>query len=144
MLLVLAATLPGYLMMVVIKPTMASQVTLALVSVLLAVAVTIAVSAAVGSFFSSTTAATVTVSLVLLAAYLVPLGVWAFRDDPFGHQLVETVLLATPLAAALAAIRMPGFTGYDLVPAAWWVAGVVTVAGLTVFGLRLRRLLQPE
>lgn len=144
MLLVLAATLPGYLMMVVIKPTMASQVTLALVSVLLAVAVTIAVSAAVGSFFSSTTAATVTVSLVLLAAYLVPLGVWAFRDDPFGHRLVETVLLATPLAAALAAIRMPGFTGYDLVPAAWWVAGVVTVVGLTVFGLRLRRLLQPE
>ena len=144
MLLVLAATLPGYLMMVVIKPTMASQVTLALVSVLLAMAVTIAVSAAVGSFFSSTTAATVTVSLVLLAAYLVPLGVWAFRDDPFGHRLVETALMATPLAAALAAIRMPGFTGYDLVPGAWWVAGVVIIAALTVFALRLRSLLRPE
>ncbi|MFM7519695.1 MAG: ABC transporter permease [Planctomycetota bacterium] len=143
-LLVLAATLPGYLMMITIKPTMASQVTLALVSVLLAVAMSIAVSAAVGSFFSSTTAATVTVSLVLLVIYLVPMGIWAFRDDPFGHAFVETALKATPLAAALAAIRMPGFTGYDLTPGAWWVAGTVTLAGLAVFALRIRRLLQPE
>jgi ABC-type polysaccharide/polyol phosphate export permease len=143
-LLVLTATLPGYLMMITIKPTMASQVTLALVSVLLTVAMSIAVSAAVGSFFSSTTAATVTVSLVLLFIYLVPMGIWAFRDDPFGHALVERALMATPLAAALAAIRMPGFTGYDLTPGAWWVAGAVTLAGLTVFALRIRRLLQPE
>lgn len=143
-LLVLAATLPGYLMMIAIKPTMSSQVTLALVSVLLAVAMSIAISAAVGSFFSTTTASTVTVSLVLLTVYLVPMGIWAFRDDPFGHGLVETALTATPLAAALAAIRMPGFTGYDLVPAAWWVAGTITILGLAVFALRIRRLLEPE
>ncbi|RLS29371.1 MAG: ABC transporter [Planctomycetota bacterium] len=144
MLLVLAATLPGYLVMTWIKPTMWNQVVLALISVLLAVAMTLAVSAAVGAFHSRTASATVTVYVVLMLMYLGPLVVWAFRDDPFGRPLVERALLITPLGAALSVIGMPGFAQYQLLPAAWWVAGITCIVALVVFAIQVWRLLKPE
>jgi ABC-type transport system involved in multi-copper enzyme maturation permease subunit len=144
MLLVLAATLPGYLVMTTIKPTMWNQVMLALVSVLLAVAMTLALSAAIGAFHSRTAAATVTVYVVLMILYLGPLVVWAFRGDPFGEQVVRFALSITPLGAALSVIGMPGFTQYELIPIAWKVAGVTCVLALVVYALQVWRLLRPE
>jgi ABC-type transport system involved in multi-copper enzyme maturation permease subunit len=144
MLLVLAATLPGYLMMTTIKPTMWNQVLLALVSVLFAVAMTLTLSAAIGAFHARTASATVTVYCFLLLLYLGPLVVWAFRGDPFGESFVRRALLITPLGAALAVIEMPGFKQYVLVPDAWWIAGTICVAGLVVYAVQVWRLLRPE
>jgi ABC-type transport system involved in multi-copper enzyme maturation permease subunit len=144
MLLVLAATLPGYLVMTTIKPTMWNQVMLALVSVLLAVAMTLALSAAIGAFHSRTAAATVTVYVVLMILYLGPLVIWAFRGDPFGEQVVRGALSITPLGAALSVIGMPGFTQYELIPIAWRIAGTICVASLIVYALQVWRLLRPE
>jgi len=144
MLLVLAATLPGYLMMTTIKPTMWNQVVLALVSVLFAVAMTLALSATIGAFHSRTASATVTVYVVLMLVFLGPLVIWAFRGDPFGESFVARSLLLTPLGAALSAIEMPGFKNYVLVPDAWWVAGTICVAALIVYAVQVWRLLRPE
>jgi len=144
MLLVLAATLPGYLVMTTIKPTMWNQVMLALVSVLLAVAMTLALSAAIGAFHTRTAAATVTVYVVLMILYLGPLVVWAFRGDPFGEQVVRFALSITPLGAALSVIGMPGFTQYELIPIAWNIAGAICVTSLIVYALQVWRLLRPE
>ena len=144
MLLVLLATVPGYAVMMIIRPTMWLQVYLVLVCLVLIVFVTIAVSAAVGSWFSHTATATVVTYAVLLAAFLGPLLVWSAREKPFGHGLVEAALSLTPLGAALSAIRMPGFAQYDLIPWSWQVAGTVTVVALVAMGLRVRRLTEPS
>ena len=144
MLLVLAATLPGYLVMTYIKPTMWNQVVLALISVLFAVAMTLTLSAAIGAFHSRTAAATVTVYVVLMLLFLGPLVVWAFRGDPFGESFVRRALLVTPLGAALSVIEMPGFKNYVLVPDAWWVAGTICVAAGIVYAIQVWRLLRPE
>lgn len=114
MLLILSATVPGYLVMTWIKPTMWNQVVLALVSVLLAAWMTLALSAAIGAFQSRTASATVTVYVVLLVVFLGPLLVWAFREDPFGKVSVQGALSLTPLGAALGVIGMPGFKEYQL------------------------------
>ena len=110
----------------------------------LAALVSLTVSAAVGSLASRTAAATVAAYAVLVSAFLVPLAVWSAREAPFGHRLVERCLCITPLAAALAAIRAPGFSGYDLVPASWWVAGIVTAAAVATLSLRVWRLGRPQ
>lgn len=41
-------------------------------------------------------------------------------------------------------MRMPGFVQYDLIPASWRVAGVVTAVSLLALGLRVRRLTEPS
>lgn len=144
MLLVLAATLPGYGLLVVIKPDVTNQVSLAMVCVLLAVASTIALSAAIGSFMARTATATVTAYVVVMALYLGPLLVWAFREDPFGHRFVESALTVTPLAAALGVIETAGFESYVLIPVSWWIAAAVCLVSLAAFGMRIWRLLRPE
>lgn len=144
MLLILAATVPGYLVMTWIKPTMWNQVTLALFSVLLAAWMTLALSAAIGAFHSRTASATVTVYVVLLVVFLGPLLIWAFRDDPFGKGVVQTALSITPLGAALGVIGMPGFKEYELIPVAWQVAAVTGAVALVVYLLRVLRLLRPD
>lgn len=112
LLLILAATVPGYLVMTTIKPSMWNQVVLALVSVLLAAWMTLGLAAAIGSFHERTASATVTVYVVLMLLFLGPLLVWAFRDDPFSHSFVDRALCATPLGAALSTIGMPGFRDF--------------------------------
>jgi ABC-type polysaccharide/polyol phosphate export permease len=142
--LVLLATLPGYAVMMAIRPAMWLQVSLVMVCLVLTVVVTLAVGAAVGSLFSRTATATVVTYAVLMAMFLGPLLVWSARERPFGHGVVESALSLTPLGAALSAIRMPGFGQYDLIPLSWRVAGIVTAAALVILGVRVRRLTEPS
>jgi ABC-type Na+ efflux pump permease subunit len=142
--LVLLATLPGYAVMMAIRPAMWLQVSLVMVCLVLTVVVTLAVGAAVGSLFSRTATATVVTYAVLMAMFLGPLLVWSARERPFGHEVVESALSLTPLGAALSAIRMPGFGQYDLIPWSWRVAGIVTAAALVILGIRVRRLTEPS
>ncbi len=144
LLLILAATVPGYLVMTTIKPTMWNQVVLALISVLLAAWMTLGLSAAIGAFHERTASATVTVYVVLMLLFLGPLLVWAFRDDPFSHGVVQAALTITPLGAALGVIGMPGFHDYELLPLAWQVAAVIGFLALVVYLLRVLRLLRPD
>ena len=143
LLLVLMATLPGYLVMIYIQPQMTYQVNLVLVCLAWTAIYTIAVSAAVGSLFRLTAVATTISYVVVMSLFVVPLLVWLGRGAPFGFDVVERVLLINPVGAALNVIETPGFENYDLLPTAWIVAGGVSAFMFLLFGLQVWRLTRP-
>ena len=143
LLLVLMATLPGYLVMIYIKPQMWVQVNLVLICLTCTVIYTLAVSAAVGSLFRYTAVATTVAYVTVMVLFLTPLLIWLGRDAPFGHETVQTALLVNPVGAALSVIETPGFQDYSLQPAVWWVAGTVSALMFLVFGFQVWRLSRP-
>jgi ABC-type transport system involved in multi-copper enzyme maturation permease subunit len=142
--LVLLATLPGYLVMIYIKPAMWLQVYIVLICLLLTAVFTLILSAAVGSLFVRTATATATVYIVLMILFLGPLLIWLGRDAPFGHTTVQTSLLATPMGAALSVIETPGFRQYELLPTSWWVCGIASLVLLAVLAGQVWRLTLPR
>lgn len=138
--LVLMATLPGYLMMILIQPVMWLQVNLVLICLIWTATEALAVSAAIGSLFRSTAVSTTAAYVAVIALFLTPMLVWLGRDAPFGHETVQTILLITPVGAALNVIGAPGFENYDLLPKAWWIAGVVSASMFGVLGIQVWRL----
>lgn len=143
LLLVLLATLPGYLVMIKIAPQMASQLNLALICLAFTAVYALAVSAAIGSLFRYTAVATTVTYVVVMLLFMIPLLVWLGRDAPFGRETVEKALLLNPTGAALSVIGTPGFQDYDLLPAAWWVAGGVSLFMFAVLGIQVWRLSRP-
>ena len=143
LLLVLMATVPGYVVMIFITPAMWDQVMMVLVCLGVTAIYTLAISAAIGSVFRHTAVATAVTYVVVMSIFVVPLLVWFGRDAPFGHQLVESVLLINPSGAALNVIEMPGFETYQLLPAAFWIAGLVSGFMFLLFGIQVWRLSRP-
>ncbi len=138
--LVLLATLPGYVMMILIAPEMTLQVQRVLICLLWISVYALAVSAAVGSLFKSTAVSTSVTYVVVVAIFLFPLLVWLGRDAPFGFATVQSALLTTPVGAALNVIQAPGFEGYQLLPLSWWIAGVLSFIMFLVLGVQVWRL----
>ncbi len=138
--LVLMATLPGYLMMIMIQPVMWLQVKLVLICLAWTAVFALAVSAAVGSLFRSTAVSTAVTYVVVIGLFLGPILVWLGRDAPFGHDTVQAALLVNPVGAALNVIEAPGFENYHLLPAAWWIAGIVSFVMFVVLGVQVWRL----
>jgi ABC-type transport system involved in multi-copper enzyme maturation permease subunit len=142
--LLLCATLPGYVVMMSVKPELAPQVRRVVASLALLAVFTVLVSAAASSLFRATAVATAVSYLVLLTVCLGPLLLWLGRDAPFGPRTVATALTLSPVAAALRAAETPGFTGYALLPANWWLVGSASLALLGVLAVRTWRLYRPE
>ncbi len=138
--LVLMATLPGYVMMVLIAPELTLQVQQVLVCLLWTSIYALAISAAVGSLFRSTAVSTSITYVAVISIFLLPLLVWLGRDAPFGFQTVETALMTTPVGAALSVIEAPGFDSYELLPASWWIAGILSSFMFLVLGVQVWRL----
>ena len=107
--LLVCATLPGYLVMVSVKPETTSQVVRVLVCLGLMAVFTVLVGAVASSLFRSTAVSTAVSYMVLAAVCIAPLLIWLGRDAPFGHQVVRTALVVDPVAAALNVADMPGF-----------------------------------
>ncbi len=141
--LILLATIPGYIVMVYIKPAMWLQVYLVMICLLLVTIYTICVSTAVGSFFQRTASATTTCYIVLIILFLGPLLIWMGRDAPFSHATVEAALLINPTGAALNIIGAPGFEDYELVPGSWWVSGTISLLALIVLVCQVWRINRP-
>lgn len=144
LLLILCATLPGYVVMVYIEPGMELQVKRVVVCLASTAVFAMLLSAAVGSLFSRTAAATAVAYAVLLSICALPLLVWMGRDAPFGHSTVEAALSINPIAAALSVIRMPGFQNYSLIPANWWFLGISSVVSLFVLIAQTYRISRPQ
>jgi hypothetical protein len=142
--LLLCATLPGYVVMMTIKPALIQQVQRVVVCLVLTAVFSVLVSAAVSTLFRSTAVTTAASYGVLLAVCVGPLLVWLGREAPFGHATVEAVLSVNPVAAALQASDMPGFSHYELLPANWWIIGSACVALLVFLGFRTWQLCRPE
>jgi ABC-type transport system involved in multi-copper enzyme maturation permease subunit len=142
--LVLLATLPGYLVMIYIRPEMWSQVWRVLVSLAWMAVFSLLASAAVGSLFRRTAPATTTAYALVAGLCAGTMLVWLGRDAPFGHATVQAALVTNPLAAALSVIEMPGFTQYNLVPGNWWFLGYASAVCLIVLVVQTWRLTRPS
>ncbi len=144
LLLLLCATMPGYLVMAYIEPGMSLQVKRVMICLTLTAIFAMSVSAAVGCFFRRSAAAIATAYSVLLSVTCLPMLVWMGRDAPFGHNVVETALSFSSIAAAFSVIRMPGFDNYNLIPANWWFMGIATVVSLIVLPAWAYRISRPQ
>ncbi len=145
LLLLLCATLPGYIIMMTVKPTLVFQVQRVVICLALTAVFAVLVSAAISTLFRSTALATTASYLVLLAICALPLLVWLGRDAPFGHATVAAVLAFNPVAAALKASETPGFEQYVLLPLInWWIIGSACVALLLFLVVRTWQLCRPE
>ena len=142
--LLFGATLPSYLVMMLVKPELVHQTGRVLASLGLLAALALLVGATASSLFRSTASATAAAYLALATVCVGPLLVWLGRDAPFGHRTVEAALTIDPVAAALAAAETPGFTNYDLFPANAWMVGSACVALLAVLTIRSWRLSRPD
>ncbi|MCU0708762.1 MAG: ABC transporter permease, partial [Pirellula sp.] len=131
LLLLLGATLPGYLMMGYIQPTVSGQVGNVVISLLIATAMITLVSACVSAFSRSTAVATITSYSLLLVLFVGSLLLWLFRGNPFGPVVVENALLLNPAAIALSEIKAPGFEDYALTPRGWYIGLAICAAAMT-------------
>jgi hypothetical protein len=144
LMLVLCATLPGYVVMVYIEPGLKLQVERVVICMIATAAFAMFLSAAVGSLFQKTAAATAAAYAALLAVCAAPLLVWLGRDAPFGHETVERALLINPIATAMSVIRLPGFRDYRLLPGNWWFLAIASVVSLVVLVAQTHRISRPR
>ena len=141
--LILLATVPGYIVMIYIEPALWLQVQVVLICLAIAALYALLLSAAVGSLFARTATATTSAYVVVLAAFLGPLLIWMGRDAPFGQQVVQSALSTNTIGAALMTVNMPGFRGYELLPSSWWISGVMCCMALLLLTCQLWRLTRP-
>ena len=142
--LLLCGTLPGYIVLMTVKPELTGEVERVIACLAATAVVTVLVSAAASSVCRTTAAATAASYLATVGVCLLPLLVWLGRDAPFGPRTVEAALAVSPVAAALSAAETPGFAAYRLLPMNWWVMGVASAVLLVFFWVRVRRLYKPE
>jgi len=144
MLLLLLATLPGY----VVLTAMDLKGELPIPTVLMLTAYTtlfaVLVGGAVSSLFEKTAPATATTYGVLLALCVGTMLAWLGENAPFTRSTVEAVLLLNPFAVALHVIRVPGFEQYDLLPGHWYVLGGGCVLSLMILTVQTYRLTRPQ
>jgi ABC-type transport system involved in multi-copper enzyme maturation permease subunit len=142
--LLMLATLPGYIVMMTITPEQASQVQRVIISLVFTAIFAVLVSAAASSLCRTTASATAVANMVLIGVCIAPLLVWLGRNAPFGQRTVESVLTISPVAAALHASETPGFVEYNLLPANWWLMGGISIALLVLLVVRTRQLYRPD
>lgn len=144
LLLVLCATIPGYVVMVYIEPGQRHQIQQVVLSLFITAGFVLMTSAAIGSLFRRTTTATAAAYAFQLAICGGPLLIWLGRDAPFGHDVVEAALTVNPVAAALSIIRFQGFRDYELLPANWWFLGLASAASMVLLLWRTWRISRPR
>jgi ABC-type transport system involved in multi-copper enzyme maturation permease subunit len=143
-LLILTATLPGYIVMMTVEPTLIPRVGRVVTCLVLTAIFAVLLSATISAFFRSTAISTTISYIALLSICIGPLLVWLGREAPFGVSTVEMALAIDPLAAALQASAFPGFAGYELLPLNWWIIGSACIVLLGILAIRTRQLYRPE
>lgn len=144
LLLVLCASLPGYGIMMAIKPVLREQVIQVLISLVLSAVFALLVSATISAFFRTTAVATTVSYGVLMLIFAGTMIIWANQDAPFSREFVEQVLSVNPMAGALNAMQVQGFESFDLIPRTWWMTGISCVFLLCVLQIRTWQLCQPD
>lgn len=142
--LLFGATIPGYLVMVTVKPELTDQIPRVLISLAIMALFAVAVGAAASTFFRTTASSTAAAYLALVLVCVAPFFVWLGRDAPFGESTVAAALSINPVAAALNAASMPGFTGYELIPQTWWLVGIVSAVLFGIVFVRIGQLCRPQ
>src|SRR5439155_4599448 len=96
LILLLCATVPGYVVLMTIKPTLIYQTQRVVMCLAVTAVFAVIVSSAASALFRSTALATTASYLALLSVCVGPLLVWLGREAPFGHGAVEAVLSLSP------------------------------------------------
>ncbi len=144
LLLILLATLPGYAILLMIDYGKADRVYNVLISLCLTSLFALMLGAACSSVCRRTAAATTAAYVILLGLCVVTLLPWLAEGSLLTHQLVEQILQFNPLAATLAAIKMPGMTDYHLLPGNWIFIGSATAVCAAVLWFRTWQLTKPQ
>ena len=142
--LLLCATLPGYAVIMLIKPTLQQQVVQVLISLIMAAVLAMLVSATISSFFQKTAVATTVSYGCLVAIFGGTMLIWMNREAPFGFRFVEQALRLNPMAAALNAMQAAGFESYDLIPSSWWITGITSAVLVVILYFQTLRLTRPD
>jgi ABC-type transport system involved in multi-copper enzyme maturation permease subunit len=142
--LLLCATMPGYVVIMITKPALTAQVQRVIVCLVLTAVLAMLLSAAASTIFRKTATATIASYLALVVVCVGPLLFWLGREAPFSHETVQAVLTIDPVAAALQACATPGFSQYELLPANWWIVGSACSALLLFLMVRTWQLCRPE
>jgi len=143
-LLILVSTLPGYVVMVYIRPEMWLQVRQVLICLAFTSLFCISLSFAVSSLFRRAAMA-MTVSYSALGVVCGgTMLVWLLRDTPFGYTTVQRALEINPIAAALTVIQTPGFTQYTLIPGNWWFVTIASAVFAVIVLVQTHRLKRPS
>jgi ABC-type transport system involved in multi-copper enzyme maturation permease subunit len=142
--LVLLATLPGYLALISIYPPVRWRVWQVLICIGWMLVFSVMVSAAVSSLCRRAATATTIAYALLCSVCAGTLLFWLGRDTTFGHDVVEAALTINPTAAALNIMEVPGFTAYNLVPANWWWMGVLSGVSAVILLGQTWRLTRPQ
>jgi ABC-type polysaccharide/polyol phosphate export permease len=143
-LLILVSTVPGYLVMIYIKPEMWLQIRQVLICLALTGALSISLSFAASSLFHRTALAITAAYAALAVICAGTMFIWLLRDAPFGHETVQWALSINPIAAALSVIRTPGFAEYSLIPINWWITGIASACFALVVLVRTHQLTRPQ
>jgi ABC-type transport system involved in multi-copper enzyme maturation permease subunit len=144
LLLLLCATLPGYVVMMAVEPNLRHRIERVVICLVISAVFSVLVSAAVSALFRSTATAMAVSYGLLLAVCIGPLLLWLGRGAPFGHKTVEAALVIDPVAAALQASETPGFAPYELLPMNLWLIGGACLALLVFLVVRTWQLCRPE
>jgi ABC-type transport system involved in multi-copper enzyme maturation permease subunit len=144
LLLLFCATLPGYVVLMTIKPTLIPQVQRVILCLALMGVFAVLLSAAISTLFRSSARSTTAAYLSLLTICVGPLLLWLERETPFGHQTVTVGLTLSPVAAALQASGTTGFAQYQLLPTNWWIIGSACLVLIVFLGVQMWRLYRPE
>ena len=142
--LILCATLPGYVVIVFIDPGQRAQIERVVLCLVITAGFATLSTAAIGSLFRQTATSIAAAYSFLIAVCTLPLLIWLGRDAPFGHRTVEAALVVNPVAATLSVIRFPGFREYNLIPGHWWLIGVLSAASLVLLMAQTVRLSRPQ
>lgn len=143
-LLLTLATMPGYVVLMMVKPELAALVPRVVMTLGLTAVFAVLVGAAAGSIFRTTAAATAAAYVSLALICVAPFLVWLGRDAPFGYSTVTAALRINPVAAALHAADTPGFDQYPLLPVNWWIIGAGCVLLWVFLEARVRQLRRPD
>ena len=143
-LILLCATLPGYLVMMSVKPELELQIPRVLACLSLTAAFAVLVGVTASSLFRTTATATAAAYLIVTIVCVAPFLIWLGRESPFGHSTVSAALTISPVATALRAADTPGFSQYELYPNNWWLIGSACMVMLAFVFLRVRQLCRPE
>jgi ABC-type polysaccharide/polyol phosphate export permease len=142
--LVLIGTLPGYMVLIWIKPELRVQVYSVMLSLCLASLLALSVSALISTMFRKSAVSTAVAYAVVVTLFSGTLLIWLGRDNPFGYQIVRNALLVNPIALALESMQFPGFTDYNLLPLGWLISAIFSTVCIVGFAYNCWRLTRPR
>ncbi len=138
--LLLLATMPGYLVQLLISPHESQRIFQVLISLILTSLLCVIGTTAISSLCRKTASATAIAYALILALFGGTMLVWLGRESLFSPGAVSLALRLNPLAAALGAMRMPGFRHLNVIEWNWGFMSVLILLSLIILTARTSQL----